>query len=214
MIIDNLKSIDIFQDLKNDLLEEIAKITTIKRIKKDNILFYEGEEPKYFYALISGKLKLYKTGIKANEIVLHYFATPTLIAEMAVLEAINFPASAVALQDDTKIAFIEKDQFISMLQNNSKFSFHIIKSLNKKLKHLEQTINRNLVFDATLKVCSLLKDDKNIFDTLKNKEIASILNMAPETISRTLKKLKKLGIIDENNKLVNEEKLLLLLEFN
>jgi CRP/FNR family transcriptional regulator len=212
MILDKLKNIDIFRSIDEESLKKITAFTYIKELPKDGVLFYEGDEPKYIYALISGHLKLYKTGFKNNEIVLHYFTTSCLVAEMTALESINFPATAVAMQDSTQIALIDKDKFLNLLKSDNSFSFLIIKSLTKKIKNLEVTIQRNLVFDSTLRICSLLQEDANIFKTLKSKEIASILNMTPETVSRILKKLKKFEILDEKNILKDKEKLEMFLE--
>ncbi|WP_373070371.1 Crp/Fnr family transcriptional regulator [Sulfurimonas sp.] len=208
-----LKSVDVFVSLSDELLEKVADIATIKHLKKDNMLFYEGDKPNYIYALLSGQLKLYKMGIKDNEIVLHHFTKPCLVAEMTAFEQINFPASAIVMKDDTVVALIKIDEFLNLINENSSFSIGFIRSLTKKIKNLEQTINRNLVFDATLKVCSLLEDNPAIFQALKNKEIAQLLNMAPETISRVLKKLKKIGILDEKNRLLDKDKLSLLDEW-
>lgn len=208
-----LKSVDVFASLSDELLEEVADITTLKHFNKGNMLFYEGETPQYIYALLSGQLKLYKMGIKDNEVVLHHFVKPCLVAEMTAFEKINFPASAIVMEDNTKVALIKIDEFLKLIDENSSFSFGFIRSLTKKIKNLEQTINRNLIFDATLKVCSLLEDNPSIFQTLKNKEIAQLLNMAPETISRVLKKLKKIDIIDERNILLDKDKLILLDEW-
>ncbi len=213
MIRNKLQKIDIFKNLNEDELLLLENIATVKELSKDNILFYEGEEANCFYALLEGHLKLFKTGIKSNEIVLHYFTKPTLIAEMATLENIPFPATATATTDETIVALIDKTKFLELLKDNSSFSLNIIKSLTKKIKNLEVAINRNLIFDATTKVCSLLKENPNILEISKNKHIANILNMAPETLSRTVTKLKKLNIIDSEQRLIDEEKLNLFLEF-
>jgi len=213
MIKEQLRSVDAFASLDDELLEKLVEITTIKRIKKDNILFYEGDTPQYIYALLSGELKLYKMGIKDNEIVLHYFTNPCLVAEMTAFEKINFPASAMVIKDETTIALIQIDKFFKLVNENSSFSFGFIKSLTKKIKNLELTINRNLIFDATLKVCSLVEDDPLAFQKFKNIEIAQILNMAPETVSRVLKKLKKIGVLDEKNSLIDKNKLTILDEW-
>jgi len=213
MIKEQLKLIDIFNKLDNENLQKIADITRIEKLDKENILFYEGDSSDNFYALLDGSLKLYKTGLKANEIVLHFFTTPTLIAEMATLENINFPASAVAMRDNTLVAIINKEKFLLMLENNSEFSFFIIKSLTKKIKNLEVAINRNLIFDATSKVCSFIYENPNFLLEHKNIQIANILNMAPETLSRVITKLRKTGILDKDNKILDKEKLSLFLEF-
>lgn len=208
-----LKNIDMFSSLDENELEKIASITKIKEFNKDNIVFYEADEPQYFYILFEGHVKLYKTGVKSQEIVLHYFVNPTLIAEMATLENIKFPATCVATQDRTVIGMCEKKSFENMLKNNSELSFHIIKSLTKKIKNLEVSINRNLIFDATSKVCSILKENPKIFQTHKNIQVANLLNMAPETLSRTLSKLKKMQIINSKNELINSDKIEMFLDF-
>lgn len=208
-----LRKLDIFQNLSQEKLSQIEAITLVKNFQEGNILFYEGEEPEYFYALLQGSLKLYKTGIKANEIVLHYFRTPTLVAEMASLEAFPFPATAIVMEGNTQIALMNKNKFLELLQEDAQLSFFIVKSLTKKIKTLEVAINRNLVFDSTLKVCSILQEQPDIFAMHKSKEVALLLNMAPETLSRIMQKLKKLHILSEDNLLVAPEKLELFLEF-
>ena len=208
-----LRKLDIFQELSEEKLKQIGAITTFKTLSEGNILFYEGENPEYFYALLEGALKLYKTGIKANEIVLHYFRFPTLVAEMASLEEFPFPATAIVMEENTKIALISKNKFLELLRHDAQLSFFVIKSLTKKIKTLEVAINRNLVFDSTLKVCSILQEQPDIFAMHKSKEVALLLNMAPETLSRIMQKLKKLHILSEDNLLVAPEKLELFLEF-
>lgn len=213
MIKDMLKNTDIFSSLSDVELQEIVNITLVQKLQKENILFYEGDEADAFYLLLEGKVKLYKTGVKSQEIILHYFSNNAMIAEMATLEGINFPATCKATADDTIVAKINKEKFLTILKSNGELPFHIIKSLTKKIKNLELTINRNLIFDATAKVCSFLKENPYSLQTQKNVEIAKILNMAPETFSRTLAKLRDLHILDQENNINDHEKLEMLLEF-
>lgn len=212
MIAKELKKIDIFRSLDEKDLISIASITYIEKFQKENIIFYEGDEAKYFYALIEGSVKIYKTGFKNNEVVLHYFNKPTLIAEMVALEDIPFVATAKSLEDGTKIALIDKKKFKELLNDDTIFSYHIIKSLTRKIKNLEQTINRNLIFDAITRVCSLIQENPTFLQENKNQEVANILNMAPETLSRILSKLKKVGVLNKENQLINKEKLDIYLE--
>lgn len=213
MLQEQLKDIDIFSSLSDEEIQKITAITTLKTLNRDNILFYEGEDTNYFYILLKGSIKLYKTDLKGNELVLHYFTASSMIAEMATLERMKFPATALALQDETVVARIDRSKFIDLLESNSRLSLHIIKSLTKKIKQLETTINRNLVYDATMKVCSFIKEHPRFLEKTKNREIANRLNMAPETLSRILSKLKKIKVLDKQNRLIDREKLMLFMEY-
>ena len=212
MIIEKLQKLDLFKMLDEYELECIAEISSLKTLTMDNILFYEGEFPQYFYLLLKGNLKLYKTDLKGNEIVIHYFTQASFIAEMASLESIKFPATAIAMSKEVEVLLIDKEKFLKILREDAHFSFHLIKSITIKVKHLELVINRNMVYDAMTKVCSFIEENPQYVITAKNKEIANFLNMAPETLSRILSKLRKLEIIDKKNSVLDEDKLKALLE--
>lgn len=211
-IIDKLQKHEIFTGLKSEELEKISEITFSKNFEKDQIVFYETEEPKYFYFLNTGITKVYKVDSKGNEIILHNFTAPAMIAEMASIENFKFPATCVSI-DSSEFLLIKKDEFITLLKTNSNISFHVIKSLTKKIKGMEGLLNRSLIFDATTKVAHYIDEKTNDFQDKKNKDIASELHMTPETFSRVLKKLKDLEILDKNKELINKEKLQMFLNF-
>jgi CRP-like cAMP-binding protein len=199
-----LKKIDFFNLLSAEEIELINGSCQIITLNKDNILFYEGEIAKSFYILLEGTLKLYKIGSSGNEIIMHHFVQPTLLAEMATFQNSNFPATAISTSKETKIAILEKEIFISLLQNNGNLSFHIIGSLITKMKSLEQTIHKNLVYDSSQRICALLKENPEILIDKKHSLVAKILNMAPETLSRNIKKLRAKGYLDKNNIVIND----------
>lgn len=203
--------------MKNDLntlieFPEIKEITTTKKYAEGEIIFFEGEIPQYFYLLLSGFVKVYKTDHKCNEIVLHNFAPTTFIAEMASIENFKFPASAIAISNSI-VALIKKEDFLGILQTNPQISFLLTKSLTRKIKALEGLLNRSLIFDATTTIASYIYHNEELFKSKKNKDIASELNITPETLSRVIKKLKDLKILDSESKIIDKNKLEVLLNF-
>jgi CRP/FNR family transcriptional regulator len=199
-----LKKIEFFSLLNADEIEQINNSCQIVTLNRDNILFYEGDLAKSFYILLEGSLKLYKIGSSGNEIIMHHFVQPTLLAEMATFQNDSFPATAISTSQVTKIAILDKEIFISLLQSNGNLSFHIIGSLISKMKSLEQTIHKNLVYDARQRICALLKDNPKILIDKKHSFVAKILNMAPETLSRNIRKLREKGYLDKNNIVIND----------
>ena len=213
MIKKTLKQIKTFQTLSDIDLQKIVDISIVKKFSRDNILFYEGEMPKYFYVLLKGHVKFYKNDLKGAELVLHYFIKPLLMAEMPCLENIPFRASAIAMRDETEVLLINREEFIALLHENKELPFHIIKSLSQKIKELEVAINRNLIYDATAKVCSFILENPNDLVKSKQKEIAIILSMAPETLSRILNKLKNMGILDQECQIIDNDRLKMFLDY-
>lgn len=204
---DRLKHISFFKQLDDNELKQLGSISRIKHHTAGEILFYEGDVSNKLFILIEGILKAYKTDMKGNEIILHYLYPVAMVAEMANLNRAPFPATAKCESDVTVIE-IDYLLFEENFLKNPTISFEIIKSLSQKVKYLENIITTHLTLDATSRVAKFLHDNENVYATMKHNKIATILNMTHETLSRTLRKLKTLGLISDDGKdfhIINKE---------
>ena len=204
-----LKDIYLFENLSAPQMDRLKQISISREYKKGNILFHEGDEPKSLHVLVKGALKVYKTDFKGNELVMKYFYPVSLIAELAHLDHIPYPATA-AFETDGKVIALNFSAFEKEFLRNPDISLVIIRSLSKKLRDLEGVISRNLTQDATVRVAKFIYENEDIFLQLKQNKISSILNLTPETLSRTLKKFKDGGILENRNRkflLLQKEKL-------
>ena len=196
---DRIRNISCFSKLTDAQLEKLKKISVIKKYKAKEILFYEGDEPTYLYVLLQGTLKVYKTNHKGQQIFLHQFYPGGLVAELANFENIPYPATAEFMSDSEVLRIdyqaLEKDFF-----KNPEISFEIIKSLIAKHKILIDVIQKEVILTADAKVAKFILDNGDLFTSLKNTQIASILNLTPETLSRTLGKFKTSGYIEQDDK--------------
>ena len=153
--------------------------------------------------MTEGVLRLYKTDSKGNEIYIHQFVPIGLVGELACFENMSYPATARFITNGQilKIDYqkLEKDFF-----QNPNVCMEIIKSLTKKVKILSNVIHKEMILTSEAKVAKFIVEHTNLFDSLKNTQIASILNITPETLSRILTKLKKANLIsvERNHKII------------
>ena len=201
----NLKNYFLFQNLDEKDLKEIKKFTIIKKLKKDDIVFYEKENPAYLHLLVEGSVRVYKVDNKGNELVIHKFYPVSLIAELANFENIPYPANC-AMESDGVILKIEFEPFKKFIKNGE-VCFLIMSSLLKKMRYLDEIIQTNLILDTETKIAKFIYENDKLFEELRQHNIASLLNIKPETLSRKLKKFKELGIIENiNSKLIVKNK--------
>ncbi len=186
--------IELFQELSPEENNRLYEISSFKEYKKGNIIFYEGDEPKKLQLLLDGIVKVYKSDVKGNEVILHFFQPQTLIAETAHMQRINYPATAICETDCTLLE-IDYDLFEKDFLRNPDISFKIIQSLTKKIKALQNVITTNLTMDTFSRTCKFIYENENHISELTHRKIAAILNITPETLSRNLSTLKKDGII-------------------
>lgn len=199
-----LEQIPFFQRLNEAELKRLKDISILKKYKKGEFLFMEGEESRWLHLLIKGSIKLYKIGPKSKEIFMHQFNGIGLVAELANFENIKFPATAVFLTGG-EVLKIDYDKFYAEFLSNPHISLQIIKSLSQKLKITSELIHQELVLNSEAKVARFLVNNADLFNELKHFKIASILNITPETFSRILAKFKAQNLIalDANNEILD-----------
>jgi len=210
-----LEEIPMFSALTGAHLKELYDQTHLKQFSKDSIVFYEGDESKYLHILLEGSIKLYKTTPKGTQIQINRMAAPSLIGEYACFENQPFPASCEFLTDG--VMGLLPFEFVYKHLNNSDFSLEIIKSLTGKVALLSALVHKETVLSSEAKVADLMMQKLPLFHRLKNNEIASMLNLTPETFSRILTKFKKEGIISVKKQMIileNEEALCNIVETN
>ncbi len=204
----DLKNIFLFENIDNESLKEIEKFSKVVNLNKNEIVFYENEPSDYLHIVIKGSVKIYKFDSKGNEVIIHKFVAPSMVAERANLLDMQFPANC-AMAEDGVILKIDFKMFKKIMQK-ADICFKIMQSLLKKMNFLENVIHSNLILDVQTKIAKFIYEETEAFETLKQHSIATLLNIKPETLSRKLKKLKELGIIENQHsklKVINKEKL-------
>lgn len=195
-----LKDVPLFSGLSERQLSELQAHMHLKRYDKESIVFYEEEASEYLHILLDGDVKLYKTAPSNKEIYLHGMTAPSPLALYPALEREVFPATCAFISDGT-IGFLPLEKLYACLENLD-FSLAMIKAISNRVRILENLLHKETVFSSEAKVADLINTNATLFQYMKNNEIASILNMTPETFSRILTKLKNEEIIAVENHVV------------
>ncbi|MRI58430.1 MAG: Crp/Fnr family transcriptional regulator [Epsilonproteobacteria bacterium] len=204
---EKLKKFYLFDNLSTEQLQRLKEISTLKEYKKGSVVFYEGDRPQDLILLTKGILQIFKTDHKGNRIVLHIFYPHSLIAEIANFENMPYPATGEFLTDG-ELIHIDYEIFEKEFLRNPDISFTIIKSLTNKIRYLEHVITNDIVLSSTARVAKFIYEHEREFQELKKNEIAQLLNITPETLSRIISKLKKLNLLEKSGNrymVVNKE---------
>ena len=188
-----IKEIPLFSELTEEQVKSVYAQMQVRQYSKDSIVFYEGDEGEFLYVLLEGTVKLFKTTPKGTTIHMHNFDAPEMVALFPTLERIPFPATCEFLTDGT-MGLLPLDKLYGCL-NNTDLALSLISSLLKRMKILAELLHKETIYSSEAKIADFLINNASIFKRLKNNEIASILNMTPETLSRILTKLKKEKVI-------------------
>jgi CRP/FNR family transcriptional regulator len=211
-----VEDIPLFSNLNKKFHDELRENIYVRKFSKNGIVFYEGDCSDYLHILLEGQVRLYKTSPKNSMIQLHRLNAPDTIGEYACLEQVAFPATCEFISSSGKIGMLHFNKVKEYLKE-PEFSLALLKSMTNKIMMLSSLVHKETILSSEAKVVDLILNEIDIFNRIKNNEIASILNITPETLSRILGKLKKKNFINIKNHIVtivNMEALHIIIEKN
>ena len=101
----------------------------IMRYHQGDTVFQEGEKGNMMFYVLSGSINILKKGQ-----ILRVMKKGDYFGEMAMLIDTDRTATAIAVEDDTKLVCISRDNFDVILTENPKIVFAILKEMTMRLK--------------------------------------------------------------------------------
>lgn len=208
--IELLKKIPIFSKLSEDVLLNILKLQVVKAYKKGSIIFHEYDKGDAFFFVKSGKVKIFKTSLDGRDITLNILEEGSIFAEVTLFNDINYPATAMVLEE-SQIGMILNKDIEKLILKNTSLALQIIKLLNKRLYKSQSTIKDMAFSDTFVRVTNVLIDLSSSHGLVTNngieinmnitrQDIADMVGTTRETVSRIIADLKRDGLIETNSK--------------
>lgn len=184
-----------FSALPEKALKKICAIAKFERAGKKDIVFSEGQPVRGFYVILSGQVRLFKTGPNGRMQILHILGAPSSFAE-ALLFIPRYPATAQATKK-TQLAFISTRSFEKLARSDIQVVLAVIASMGRWLKHTTDLIENLTLKNVSERLAGYvlaLNAEKSgartapLTSPLSKTALAGLLGTTKETLSRTLKK--------------------------
>lgn len=202
-----LRQLYLCSELDDPEMGQLESIVAITHIEKGSLLFFQGDPAEGFYALVRGQIRIYKSSPDGKEYTLHIIHPGQMFAEAAIFGIQVFPANCIALENSTVI-FFPRAKFIQLIKNSPQISLKMISALSGFVREFNQQIEDLSLKEVSARLAAyLLKEQEKlrspaiILDISKG-ELANMLGTVNETLSRNLKKLRELGIIDVSGRTI------------
>ncbi len=205
---ENLKKIDLFSQLSDLEIDEIASGGKVKSYKKGSIVFTQGQEAIGAFFVLEGRVKIYKLGADGKQHILHIFGAGEIFAEAAMFAGGTYPAYAEALQD-SKLFYWAKANLLYLIEKKPSLAIKMLASQAMRLRSFSAKIEDLSLKEVSARLAGYMVDqagsgrktDKGLELKLpmNKSQLASYLGTIGETLSRTLTSFKNKGLIDEDN---------------
>lgn len=191
------------QNIDSPVIARFSKIKNTIRCKKGQQFIIEGAPVNGLFFILSGSVKVFRTGINGKEQIVRFAKTGEIIGHRGFGSQEQYPIGAIALLDTT-LCYFSKGELQEVLRSDASFAYDFMlfyaNELNKseaKVKSLSQMTVRERVIDTLLYVQRKFGQHNNGFIniTLSRKEYADYAGTTEEQVIRVFSSLKKENLI-------------------
>lgn len=180
-----------------DLMREQSQI---RKIKKKQVLFYEGDKVIGIYYIHKGAIKITKIAQDGRELTVRIHSAGDYIGLHRLYTEQNHSDNAEAMSD-CEISILPLHEFESLIEHHPEIAAKFIKILSQESNQIEDHLIR-IAYDSVRKriANSLISYFKTYCAEgqsihLSRNELANISGTTPETVSRTLTDFENEGLI-------------------
>ncbi len=191
----------VFSSLDEAARRSVLRAGRTRRVKPGAVIFSSRQRAEAFYAILAGRVKVYKLSPRGDEQILHLYGAGETFGEAAVLSGGRYPAFAEAVEPALLLELRRVD-LRRMLAARADLGMGMLAGLSAKLHEFAATIEDLSLKEVPARLAGALlaAADAAGADRFRlpqtKRQLAAQLGTVAETLSRALAKLKAAGFID------------------
>ena len=197
--------VPLFHGLEPAALAEIARAAYEQELKKDEVLFRQGDVAAHNYLLAWGRVRLDRTTPDGGNVVLHYLGPGDLIGTVAVLRRTPFPATPTAVED-SRVLVWDTDAFLALMERHARLAMNSMGMVGDRLEELQQRLQEVATQRVERRIAATLlrlirqsgrrvEGGIELPYAISRNELAEMTATTLHTVSRTLSAWEQEGIV-------------------
>lgn len=202
----DFKRESVFLDLPVSDLEILTANQSEQIYRKGELIFREGSTASGIFYIVEGKVKKYKIDKDGREQIIYVANTGELLGYHAILAEERYPDFAATLEE-SRIAFIPKEDFLETLQRSEVLGKRLLKTLSHEFAVLansltlfaQKSVRERLATQLIIireKYKSNADPGARVEINLSREDLASLAGTVRENVVRVLSEFRDAGIIE------------------
>ena len=159
------------------------------QIAKGNIIFHEGDVCESIGIIISGKIDIVSYSFQGKELLINSLKAGEIFGNNLIFSSSPIYKGDVIAKEKCVVAFINKENLVYLLQNNSEFLDLYLQAQSDKAKLLTARIQLLSFPNAEERLFYYASRNHNVIEFKNVTTLAATLGVQRETLSRLLTSL-------------------------
>ncbi|MDD3310573.1 Crp/Fnr family transcriptional regulator [Pseudodesulfovibrio sp.] len=205
-----LRQIPLFADLDDDAVRALAVRARIRAFETDQRIVNQSDSIQAFYIILSGRVKIFRSNSEGKEQILYLIEAGQPFCFCTAFTDKPYPVSVTALEESI-VADIPAPAMEDLAQQHPLLMLKIMQTLAGRLLEAMNLVESLSLRCIPQRVASFLLHEEHAAPSppgqpftlsISHREMAKILGTTPETLSRTLQKLKKDRLLESSGRTI------------
>ena len=195
-----VRQLPLFAGIGGGQLRHLLAGATVRWVERNTVLFIQGDPAARFFVVLDGWMRLWRQTPDGQESTIHVFGQGESFAEAAMLESGRYPVTATSVTRARLLA-VQAAEFLEQIRHSPDLALNLLASMHRHLRRLVQQVEQltsrssaERLVEFLLRLCPPGELRAEIELPLDKGLIAARLGMRPETLSRSLAKLRPAGV--------------------
>ena len=191
-----LKKAPLFARLEDDAASALSSAMGTIRLKKGEVLFHEGDSEDRLYVVVSGKIKLGRSGSAGRENLLAVIGPGQMFGELSVFDPGPRSTTATAVTA-CEIRTLEHDELMGWLSDRPEVAQGLLGQMAARLRRANDVVADLVFSDVPGRVAKQLlelarrfgergDDGIHVHHDLTQEELAQLVGASRETVNKAL----------------------------
>lgn len=193
-----LRRVGLFENMRDDQIQKLAGVCRRRACDKGELLFFEGDPGHSLFIIVSGRIRIERSGGAGETTVLAMRHPGEVIGEMALVDGEPRSAQAVS-QTKSKLLVLQAEDFRNQVLSDPDMCFSIMKTMSRRLREAADTAlsMRTMQVHEHLLTYLLGHADQDGFVKLEVSQstLADTIGCSREAINRAFQRLVRDGSI-------------------
>lgn len=201
--------VPLFQGLSHDEQLEVASVAHPTRVDRGEQIYAPGATTAQLMVVHTGQVKISRLSAEGHEQIVRVLGPGDFVGESAFLTGARPDHFAVALEPGSMCVFRHAD-LGRLMQAHPSVGMTMLQTVSRRLGQTEQRLAAAVSVDVSARLADYLlglparhvDGRQQVRLPLAKKDIASLLDTTPESLSRQLRRLGDAGVIESRGSTV------------
>jgi CRP/FNR family transcriptional regulator len=186
-----------FDDLPQEMLNEIAGHMQLRSFERGEVLFWEGDSCAGLHIIEEGSVKLYRISPQGRQYIVRVLQEGDTCNEVPTFDGGTNPVNVETLEK-SKVWVIDDEMLRALVKAHPDFALKVLSNFGKNLRGLVRMVSEMAFYQVTNRLARLISEfpaDEESRPHATQEQLAAQLGTVREVVARSLKELERSGAI-------------------